>query len=56
VNVPVDRLDPKRRVFGNVDETDPSRSGKAKPSAASDGSDGGDPDLPCRTCPKRFMI
>ena len=57
VNVPVDRLDPDRRVFGNVNATDPLEIWE---SAAfrrfRDGLAGGAPDLPCRTCPKRFMI
>jgi radical SAM protein with 4Fe4S-binding SPASM domain len=57
VNVPVDREDPKRRVFGNVNETDPLEIWE---SAAfrrfRDGLASGDADRPCRTCPKRFMI
>jgi MoaA/NifB/PqqE/SkfB family radical SAM enzyme len=57
VNVPVDRLDPKRRVFGNVDETDPLEIWESEAFRRfRDGLAGGDPDLPCRTCPKRFMI
>jgi MoaA/NifB/PqqE/SkfB family radical SAM enzyme len=56
LNVPVDAIDPQRRVFGNVRETDPLRIW--------DGADfrrfrerlaSGDPDLPCMSCPKRFM-
>jgi MoaA/NifB/PqqE/SkfB family radical SAM enzyme len=57
VNVPVDRLDPDRRVFGNVNEMEPLEIWE---SAAfrrfRDGLATGDADLPCRTCPKRFMI
>ncbi|HSO60462.1 MAG TPA: radical SAM protein [Desulfobacterales bacterium] len=56
VNVPVDRLDPYCRVFGNVNATDPLEIWE---SAAfrrfRDGLACGDPDLPCRTCPKRYM-
>jgi len=57
VNVPVGRDDPSRRVFGNVNETNPLEIWE---SAAfrrfRDGLAGGAPDLPCRTCPKRYMI
>jgi radical SAM protein with 4Fe4S-binding SPASM domain len=55
VNIPADIADPNRRIFGNVHEKSPveiwesdeyqlfrERLGK------------GDPDFPCRTCPKRF--
>ena len=56
VNVPVGRPDPDRRVFGNVNATDPLEIWE---SAAfrrfRDGLACGDPDLPCRTCPKRYM-
>jgi MoaA/NifB/PqqE/SkfB family radical SAM enzyme len=57
VNVPVDRDDPDRRVFGNVNETDPlaiweSQAFRRFREGLADGA----PDLPCRTCPKRFMI
>jgi MoaA/NifB/PqqE/SkfB family radical SAM enzyme len=56
LNVPADDVDSKHRVFGNVREQDPLeiwesadfrrfRERLAK----------GDPDLPCQTCPKRFM-
>jgi MoaA/NifB/PqqE/SkfB family radical SAM enzyme len=56
-NVPVDRLDPKRRVFGNVDETDPLEIWESEAFRRfRDGLASGDADLPCRTCPKRFMI
>jgi MoaA/NifB/PqqE/SkfB family radical SAM enzyme len=56
VNLPDDAADPKRRVFGNVRETNPLEIWE--------GTDFrrfrerlacGDPDLPCRGCPKRFM-
>jgi MoaA/NifB/PqqE/SkfB family radical SAM enzyme len=57
LNVPVDGPDPQRRVFGNVNATDPLEIWE---SAAfrrfRDGLAGGEPDLPCQTCPKRFMI
>jgi MoaA/NifB/PqqE/SkfB family radical SAM enzyme len=57
LNVPVDRDDPKRRVFGNVNETDPLEIWE---SAAfrrfREDLFSGDADLPCRPCPKRFMI
>lgn len=56
LNVPADEIDSKHRVFGNVREQDPLeiwesadfrrfRERLAK----------GEPDQPCRTCPKRFM-
>jgi MoaA/NifB/PqqE/SkfB family radical SAM enzyme len=57
VNLPVDGPDPDRRVFGNVNATDPL---EIRESAAfrrfRDGLAGGEPDLPCRACPKRYMI
>jgi len=56
VNVPVDRLDPDRRVFGNVNATDPLEIWESPAFRRFRGGlAGGDPDLPCRTCPKRFM-
>jgi radical SAM protein with 4Fe4S-binding SPASM domain len=57
VNVPVDREDLSRRVFGNVNETDPLEIWESKAFRRfRDGLASGDADLPCRTCPKRFMI
>jgi MoaA/NifB/PqqE/SkfB family radical SAM enzyme len=57
VNVPVDRLDPNRRVFGNVNATDPLEIWESPAYRRfRDGLSCGAPDLPCRTCPKRFMI
>lgn len=56
VNLPGDRTDPKRRVFGNVQETNPIDIWESpafrrfRERLAS-----GDPDLPCQNCPKRFM-
>jgi MoaA/NifB/PqqE/SkfB family radical SAM enzyme len=56
LNVPSDRVDLERRVFGNVNETDPL---DIWTSAAfrrfRDGLAGGDADPACRTCPQRFM-
>ena len=57
VNVPVNRLDPKRRVFGNVNETDPIEIWESEAFRRfRDGLATGDADLPCRKCPKRFII
>ena len=55
VNVPTGDTDPMRRVFGNVRDVDPTviwdsadfRHFRERLAA-------GDPDLPCRSCPKRF--
>jgi len=56
LNVPVDRLDPKRRVFGNVNETDPLDIwASAAFRRFRDGLAGGDAGLPCQTCPQRLM-
>jgi MoaA/NifB/PqqE/SkfB family radical SAM enzyme len=56
VNVPASIIDPNRRVFGNVREQDPlmiwERDGFRR---FRDRLAGNDPDLCCRTCPKRFM-
>jgi len=57
VNVPVGRDDPSRRVFGNVNETDPLEIWEnAAFRRFRDGLASGDADLPCRTCPKRYMF
>jgi MoaA/NifB/PqqE/SkfB family radical SAM enzyme len=56
VNVPTEIADPRRRVFGDVRTQDPVEiwnspdfRGFRERLAC------GDPDLPCRRCPKRFM-
>jgi radical SAM protein with 4Fe4S-binding SPASM domain len=55
VNVPVDRHDPKHRVFGNVNATDPLEIWESTAFRRfRDSLACGDPDLPCRTCPKRL--
>ena len=56
VNVPMETEDPKRRVFGNVRETDPIEIWESADFRRfRERLAGGDPDLPCRSCPKRFM-
>jgi MoaA/NifB/PqqE/SkfB family radical SAM enzyme len=56
VNVPADAADPKRRVFGNVRQTNPIEIWESfefrrfRERLAC-----GEPELPCRSCPKRFM-
>jgi len=56
VNVPMKAEDPKRRVFGNVRETDPIEIWESADFRRfRERLAGGDPDLPCRSCPKRFM-
>ena len=56
VNLPVERLDPRRRVFGNVREQDPLGIWESSECRRfRDRLAGGDPDLPCMTCPKRFL-
>lgn len=56
LNVPVDRPDPDRRVFGNVNASDPLRIWESDAFRRfRSGLASGDADLPCRTCPKRFM-
>jgi radical SAM protein with 4Fe4S-binding SPASM domain len=57
VNVPVDRPDPDRRVFGNVNETDPLKIWESQAFRRfREGLSSGDADLPCRACPKRYML
>ncbi|MFH0996079.1 MAG: radical SAM protein [Pseudomonadota bacterium] len=57
LNVPIDRPDPKRRVFGNVNETDPLEIWESEDFRRfRDSLVTGDADLPCRMCPKRFMV
>jgi len=56
VNVPVGIADPKRRVFGNVRDKDPVQIWEgAEFRRFRERLACGDPDLPCRSCPKRFM-
>ena len=56
VNVPMGIADPKRRVFGNVRDQDPVQIWEsAEFRRFRERLAGGDPDLPCRSCPKRFM-
>ena len=56
LHVPVQAVDPKRRVFGNVRETDPLQIWDSVDFRRfRERLAGGDPDLPCRSCPKRFM-
>ena len=56
VNVPVGIADPKRRVFGNVRDQDPVQIWESTEFRRfRERLAGGDPDLPCRSCPKRFM-
>jgi MoaA/NifB/PqqE/SkfB family radical SAM enzyme len=56
LHVPVQAVDPKRRVFGNVRETDPLQIWDSLDFRRfRERLAGGDPDLPCRSCPKRFM-
>jgi len=56
VNVPAAAADPKRRVFGNVRQTNPIEIWESfefrrfRERLAC-----GEPELPCRSCPKRFM-
>jgi len=56
VNVPVGIADPKRRVFGNVRDQDPVQIWESTEFRRfRERLACGDPDLPCRSCPKRFM-
>lgn len=55
VNFPVVRADARRRVMGNVLEQDPLAIWESvEYRLFRDRLRGGDPDLPCRSCPKRF--
>jgi MoaA/NifB/PqqE/SkfB family radical SAM enzyme len=57
LNVLIDRPDPKRRVFGNVNKTDPLEIWESDAFRSFRNSLAScDAALPCRTCPKRFMI
>jgi MoaA/NifB/PqqE/SkfB family radical SAM enzyme len=56
VNVPAAAADPTRRVFGNVHDQDPLAIWEsAEFRRFRERLAGGDPDLSCRSCPKRFM-
>jgi radical SAM protein with 4Fe4S-binding SPASM domain len=56
VNVPVTVPEPKRRVFGNVRDQDPVQIWEsAEFRRFRERLACGDPDLPCQSCPKRFM-
>jgi MoaA/NifB/PqqE/SkfB family radical SAM enzyme len=55
VNVPTGDPDPMRRVFGNVRDADPTVIWESAGFRYfRERLAGGDPDLPCRSCPKRF--
>jgi MoaA/NifB/PqqE/SkfB family radical SAM enzyme len=55
VNVPADVVDPRRRIFGNVREQDPIDIWESERFRRfREGLACGDPDLSCKTCPKRF--
>ncbi|MBI5580839.1 MAG: SPASM domain-containing protein [Deltaproteobacteria bacterium] len=57
LNVPIDCLYPDRRVFGNVNETEPLEIWESAAFRSfRDGLPSGDADPACRMCPKRFMI
>ncbi len=57
VNVPADLADPKRRVFGNVRDQDPVAIWESPDfKRFRERLAGGEPDRPCRSCPKRFML
>jgi len=56
VNLPVDIVDPNRRVFGNVCRQDPLSIWQSEALGRfRDRLAAGNPDRPCRLCPKRFM-
>ncbi len=55
LNLPTDEADPCRRIFGKVTETDPIAVWKSPDFTAFRRRLAcGDPDLPCRSCAKRF--
>ena len=55
VNLPAAGVDPERRVFGNVHDQDPLEIWEGQEFRRfRDGLAGGNPDLPCMGCPKRF--
>jgi MoaA/NifB/PqqE/SkfB family radical SAM enzyme len=56
VNMPVDPDDPNRRVFGNIREQDPLEIWEIEAFRSfRERLAQGDPDIPCRSCPKRMM-
>jgi radical SAM protein with 4Fe4S-binding SPASM domain len=56
LNMPVDRDDPNRRVFGNIREQDPLEIWEHEAFRGfREHLAQGDPDTPCRACPKRMM-
>jgi len=56
VNVPATVAEPKRRVFGNVRDQEPVQIWEgAEFRRFRERLACGDPDLPCQSCPKRFM-
>jgi MoaA/NifB/PqqE/SkfB family radical SAM enzyme len=55
-NLPVEGPDPRRRVFGNVNEIDPLRIWESEAYCRFRADlAGGVPDSACRPCPKRWM-
>jgi MoaA/NifB/PqqE/SkfB family radical SAM enzyme len=56
LNVPADVVDPRRRIFGNVNAANPIEIWESPEfSRFRERLACGDPDPSCRTCPKRFM-
>jgi len=56
LNVPTDVVDPRRRIFGNVNAANPIGIWESPEfSRLRERLSCGDPDPSCRTCPKRFM-
>jgi MoaA/NifB/PqqE/SkfB family radical SAM enzyme len=56
LNVPADIRDPRQRVFGNVREQEPLEIWESADFRRfRERLAAGNPDLPCQTCPKRFM-
>jgi MoaA/NifB/PqqE/SkfB family radical SAM enzyme len=56
VNMPVSPDDPDRRVFGNVRDRDPLEIWEREAFRSfRERLARGDPDIPCRSCPKRMM-
>jgi MoaA/NifB/PqqE/SkfB family radical SAM enzyme len=56
VNIPTGDTDPGRRVFGNVRDTDAMEIWRnADFGHFRERLTRGDPDLPCRGCPRRFV-
>lgn len=56
VNLPVEGQDPSRRVFGNVSAQDPVAIWQSEAFHRFRAALAcGEPEMPCRTCPKRFV-